>query len=133
MDCSSTCRRALTTLALVGLLVTSGCLTTGTTVTADTSDSPVFKSFSTSESWSGNEVPTKVTLTADATTEKGVTKLVVISKSGSSLFTTTVEPGTTSTTVFLPVNEPSTVVAVNTVNGTVVDEQQVKAGGDKLF
>ncbi|MGN8214666.1 MULTISPECIES: hypothetical protein [Halococcus] len=127
-------RRALAGVALVVALGFGGCLTLGPTVTADTGNSAVFEQVSSDEPWASGRVKASVNLTPSATTDQGVSKLVVISESGSSFDTTTVETGQTSgITLYLPANGNATVTAVNTVNGTVVGTQTVTADGNKLF
>ncbi|EMA53717.1 hypothetical protein C450_07407 [Halococcus salifodinae DSM 8989] len=121
-------------MALVVALGFGGCLTLGPTVTADTGNSAVFEQVSSDEPWASGRVKASVNLTPSATTDQGVSKLVVISESGSSFDTTTVETGQTSgITLYLPANGNATVTAVNTVNGTVVGTQTVTADGNKLF
>ncbi|PSP19331.1 hypothetical protein BRC80_02800 [Halobacteriales archaeon QH_9_66_26] len=127
-------RRVLASVVLVIALGFGGCLTLSPTVTADTGDSAVFEGVSTDEPWASGRVKTAVTLTPNTTTEQGVSKLVVISESGSSFDSTTVETGQTSgITLYLPANGNATITAVNTINGTVVDTQPVTADGNKLF
>lgn len=127
-------RQVLAGVALVVALGFGGCLTLGPTLTADTGNSAVFEQVSTDESWASGRVKTSVTLTPSATTDQGVTKLVVVTESGSSFDTTTVETGQTSgITLYLPTNGNATITAVNTVNGTVVDTQPVTTDGNELF
>ena len=127
-------RQVLASVALVVALGFGGCLTLGPAVTADTGNSAVFEQVSTDEPWASGRVKTAVTLTPNATTDQGVSKLVVISGSGSSFDTTTVDPGQTSgATLYLPANGNATINAVNTINGTVVDTQPVTTDGNKLF
>ncbi|WP_049900250.1 hypothetical protein [Halococcus agarilyticus] len=126
-------RQVLASVALVVALGFGGCLTVGPTVTADTGNSAVFEQVSTDEPWASGRVKTSVTLTPSATTEQGVSKLVVISGSGSSFDTTTVETGQSSgISLYLPANGNATITAVNTVNGTVVDTTTVTTGGNEL-
>ena len=127
-------RRVLASVVLVIALGFGGCLTLSPTVTADTGDSTVFEGVSTDEPWASGRVKTAVTLTPNATTEQGVSKLVVITESGSSFDTTTVEPGQTSgISLYLPANENTTITAVNTVNGSIVDTQAVTTDGNELL
>ena len=127
-------RQVLASVALVVALGFGGCLTLGPTVTADTGNSAVFEQVSSDEPWASGRVKASVNLTPSATTDQGVTKLVVVSESGSSFDTTTVETGqTTGISLYLPANGNATITAVNTVNGTVVGTQTVTADGNKLF
>ena len=132
MEHPSNLRRAVATVVVVSMLLTGGCLTVNPSVSADTGGSAVFESFESTEPWSSGQVRTSVSLTDDATTSKGVSKLVVVSSSGTSFYTTTLEAGETSTTLFLPPSGEATVLAVNTVNGTVVDTITVRTEGDAL-
>ncbi|WP_224337500.1 hypothetical protein [Haloprofundus halobius] len=120
--------RRLALLAVV-LVLTSGCLTVQPTVTPQAGDSSVFESVSTTDQWGTSSVQASVTLTPAATTEEGVTKLTVITESGSSFYTTTVDAGQTDVSVPLPTGQTTQIYAVNTVNGTVVARQNVTVGG----
>lgn len=127
-------RHVLASVALVVALGFGGCLTLGPTVTADTGNSAVFEQVSTDEPWASGRVKTSVTLAPSATTEQGVSKLVVVTESGSSFDTTTVETGQTSgISLYVPANGNVTITAVNTINGSVVGTQPVTTGGNKLF
>ncbi|EMA44953.1 hypothetical protein [Halococcus saccharolyticus] len=127
-------RQVFASVALVVALGFGGCLTLGPTVTADTGNSAVFEQVSSDEPWASGRVKASVNLTQDATTDQGVTKLVVVTESGSSFDTTTVETGQTSgISLYFPANGNATVTAVNTVNGTVVGTQPVTTSGNKLF
>lgn len=126
-------RGVVATIALLGLVAGSGCLTLSPTVTIETTESTVFERLSVNEPWASKSIATTVTLTPAATTENGVTQLVVLSESGSTFDSTTVDRGQTSVTMYLPTNQNATIVAVNTVNGTVVERRTVATGGNKLF
>ncbi len=126
-------RRVVATIALLGLVVGSGCLTLSPTVTIETTESTVFERFSATEPWASGSVETTVTLTPAATTTNGVTQLVVIAESGSTFDSTTVDSGQTSATMYLPTNQNATIFAVSAVNGTVVERRTVATGGNKLF
>lgn len=133
MDASPQYRRALAAVVVAAVLLSSGCLTVGPTVTADTGGSPAFDSLSSTESWSGGQVRTSVTLAPNATTDQGVSKLVIVSEGGTSYYTTTLDSGETAATIYLPANQEVTLLAVNTVNGSVVDSITVRTDGDKLL
>lgn len=111
------------------LVAASGCLTVQPTVDARAGDSGVFKSVSTDSEWGTSSVQASVTLSRSATTKRGVTRLTVIAEDGSSFYATTVDSGQTSVTLPLPTEQSSQIVAVNTVNGTVVGTQNVTVGG----
>ncbi|WP_117595473.1 hypothetical protein [Haloprofundus halophilus] len=113
----------------VVLLACSGCLTVQPTVSLQTSDATVFENVSTTDRWGTASVDASVTLTSEATTQRGVTKVSVISESGKSFYTTTVDTGQTDVSVVLPTGQTAQIYAVNTVNGTVVARQNVTIGG----
>lgn len=125
-------RQALAAVAVVSLLLSGGCLTVAPTVDADTGGSAVFESVESTEPWSSGQVRASVSLTANSTTGMGVSKLVVVSSSGTSFYTVSLDPGETSTTLFLPPNAEATVLAVNTVDGTVVERITVRTDGDNV-
>lgn len=120
-------------MALLGLVVGSGCLTLSPTVTMETTESTVFERLSVTEPWASRSVATTVTLTSAASPTNGVTQLVVIAESGSTFDSTTVDSWQTSVTMYLPTNQNATIVAVNAVNGRVVETRTVATGGNKLF
>ncbi|WP_224270812.1 hypothetical protein [Haloprofundus salinisoli] len=128
MEYSTVWRRRLALLSLA-LLVCSGCLTVSPTVSPQSSDPTVFANVSTTDHWGTSSIDASVTLTPTATTERGVTKVGVISESGESFYTTTVDTGQTDVSVVLPTNQTAQIYAVNTVNGTVVARQNVTVGG----
>lgn len=132
MTAAHTRRVVLTGIVLLLALGTSGCLTLQPTI-AGPSDSAVFDDVSTSEPWSSGHVTTTVTLSEAATTDKGVTKLTVVDASGDSYDTAMLDSGQTTTTMFFPTNQTSTLLATNTVNGTVVEKRPVTASGNKLI
>lgn len=125
--------RVVATIPLLGLVVGSGCLTFSPTVTIETTESTVFERLSVSDPWGSRSVATTVTLTPAATTTNGVTQLVVIAESGSAFDSTTVDSGQTRVTMYLPTDQNATLVAVNAVDGTVVERRTVATGGSKLF
>ncbi|WP_390184676.1 hypothetical protein [Haladaptatus pallidirubidus] len=113
--------------------MTSGCLTLDPTVTLGTADSSVFKGASTTDSVAAGKVDTRVTLTDGATTSEGVTQLNVIDATGKAVYKTPVESGETSVTLMLPTTGTVTIVAVNTVNGTVVETRNATITGKKVI
>lgn len=126
-------RHVLVSLLLVSSLCLGGCLTLSPAVSMDTDNSRVFKDVSTIEPWVSGRVKTSIMLTLNATTAGDVTKLAVISASGSTFDTVTLDSGQTSTTVYVPANGNATIVATDTVNGTVVETQPVTTGGNKIL
>jgi hypothetical protein len=126
-------RHILVTLLLVSSLGLGGCLTLNPTVGVDTDASTVFKKVSTNEPWVSGRVRTSITLTSNATTTQDITKLAVISQSGSTFDTDKLDSGQTSATVYVPANQHATIVAIDTVNGTVVETQTITTSGNTLF
>lgn len=109
------------------LVVGSGCLTVQPDVRSDPTGSPVFENVSTTDEWGTTSVQVTVHLTPSAT-DRGVTKLSVISHDGASFYSTTVESGQRIVSLPVPTGE-SQIYAVNTVNGTVVATTNVTVGG----
>lgn len=125
-------RRLLASLPLVAGL--GGCLTLDPTVTAETGNSTVFESISTSEPWASGRVRTSVTLTSNATSDQGITQLNVTDESGDSFDSTSVSSGQTSgLTLYLPAHQNATITAVDGVNGTTVETRTVSTGGNRIF
>jgi len=125
-------RRAAITALLLVVVGTSGCLTLQPTVSGPGSDATVVENVSTTDSWTTGHVTTTVTLTPNATTDRGVSKLTAVTSSGSVFDTQTVEVGQTTTTMYLPPSGTVTLYAVNTVNGTVVDSTTVRVSGNTV-
>lgn len=126
-------RRILASIAALGVAAGSGCLTIDPTIRTPAGDAAVFESVSTTDPWAGRSITTTVRLTPEATTTRGVTRLVVIAEDGSRFDSTDLASGTTKTEVYLPTNQNATLVAVNAVNGTVVETEPVVTGGDRLL
>lgn len=126
-------RQVLVTVLVVGSLMVGGCLTLDPTVGVDTANATVFKNASTTEPWVSGRVGTSITLTDNATTTQDVTKLAVISKSGSTFDTVMLDSGQTSATVYVPANQNATIVAIDTVNGTVIETRTITASGNKVI
>ncbi|WP_160135078.1 hypothetical protein [Halococcus salsus] len=129
---TSTLRPRLLVLVVVVALVGSGCVTAQPTITVESNSPAVFEGFSTSDAWGASSIQASVSLTPQATTSLGVTELSVVTESGKSFYTTTVDAGQTSVTLPLPVGTTATVVAVNTVNGTTVGTANVTTSGNTL-
>lgn len=119
-------------LAIIALLTTSGCLATDPAVEMNTMDSVVFAGVSTSGSVATGQVSTEVSLTPNATTDEGVNRLLVIAPSGETFHRTALDSGQSTATVLLPPDGSATVVAVNTVNGTVVETRNATVTSDSL-
>lgn len=117
---------------MIVVSASSGCLTLNPRVNLDTTGSTVFKTASASSSWGGGQVTTNVTLTPNATTNKGVTKLNVITSNRQTFYKTSLDSGESAATVMLPTNGTVTIVAVNTVNGTTVESRNATVTGDSL-
>lgn len=126
---TSTFRSRLLVLVVVVALVGSGCVTAQPTITVSSNDPAVFEGFSTSDAWGTSSVQASVSLTPQATTNLGVTKLSVVTGNGKSFYTTTVDAGQTAVTLPLPTGTTATVIAVNTVNGTTVGSANVTVSG----
>lgn len=126
-------RRILAAIAVLALTAGSGCVTIDPTITTQTGDTAVFESVSTTDPWAGRSITATVKFTPEATTTRGVTRLVVIAEDGSQFDSTDLASGSTKVNVYLPTNQNATLVAVNTVNGTIVETEPVVTGGDKLL
>ena len=126
-------RQRVRLVAVVILVASSGCLALDPTVDLNTTDSAVFAGASASGSWASGQVTTTVDLTRNATTGEGVSQLNVITASGKTFHRTALDSGQSSATVVLPTNGTATVVAVNTVNGTVVETRNVTIVSDSLI
>jgi hypothetical protein len=125
-------RPLLVSLLVVSSLGLGGCLTLNPTVGVDTDNSTVFKDASTSEPWVSGRVKVSITLASNATTTQDVSKLAVISASGSDFDTVTLDSGQTSATVYVPANQNATLVAIGTTNGTTIETRTIRTGGNKI-
>jgi hypothetical protein len=124
--------QVLVTVLVIGSVTLGGCLTLDPTVGVDTDNATVFKNASTTEPWVSGRVRTSITLTDNATTTQDVTKLAVISKSGSTFDTVMLDSGQTSATVYVPANQNATIVATDTVNGTVIETGTITTTGNTI-
>ena len=117
-------------LLSVGVLMFGGgCLTAQPEIEFATDNPTVFEGISTGDEWGTSSVQSSVTLATGATTTEGVTSLSVLTRNGSSFYTTSVDPGQTSVTLPLPTQTPATIIATNTVNGTTVGSATVRISG----
>ncbi|RRJ31549.1 hypothetical protein [Halocatena pleomorpha] len=108
--------------------VFSGCLTFDPSLTADTSESSVFKTLSTDEPWAGHYVRVTATLRSTAAAEN-VTSITVIQANGQKYDSIDVGSGQTTVTLWVPANQNSTLVASDSVNSTTLDTLNVTTGG----
>ncbi len=124
--------RLLAAVAFGTLLVTSGCLATGPAVELNTTESTVFEGAATDGAVAVGQVTAKLRLASNATTDEGVDRIVVIAPNGETFHRTTLDSGQSSATILLPPDGSATVVAANTVNGTVVETRNATVTGDSL-
>lgn len=124
--------RLLAVVALITLLVTSGCLATDPAIELNTTESAVFAGASTNGAVAVGQVNAKLRLVPNATTDEGVDRIAVIAPNGETFHRTTLDSGQSSATVLLPPDGSATVVAANTVNGTVVETRNATVTGDSL-
>lgn len=117
-------------VVVVVLLASSGCLARGPAVDLNTTDSVAFAGASTGGSWAVGQVRTTIALTPNATTN-GVSQLNVV-VDGETFHRTALDSGETSASVVLPTNGTATLVAVNTVNGTVVETRTATVRSNRV-
>ncbi|WP_435333891.1 hypothetical protein [Haloarchaeobius sp. TZWWS8] len=130
MTSRPTRRRFGGVLAVAGLSLLGGCLTTDIGIQAPgIEDSTVFSSVSRTESWATSTTRAKVTLRPQATRKLGVTELIVM-KDGSSYYTTTLKPTATSAEIVLPTTGSAVVVAVDS-DGNPIDQQEMRVTGSR--
>lgn len=124
-------RRALAVLVVL-VVVSSGCLTLGPTIAADTSGSTVFESVSTDEPWAGDYV--RVNATLRSTPAAGnVTSITVIDENNQEYGTVSVASGQTVVPIWVPAGRNSTLVATNSVNSTTLDTLNVSGTGNEVI
>ncbi|WP_114579100.1 hypothetical protein [Saliphagus sp. LR7] len=117
-------------LVVAALVIMGGCLTVSPTVETDNSDT--FRNVTTDSQWGTSSVQATVTFSSSATTADGVTRVNVITESGGSFYTTTLDAGQTTVSLPLPTKTPATLYAVNTTNGSVVATQNVTVDGSTV-
>lgn len=123
--------RVILAMLVVFSLSLGGCLTLNPSVSADTSNSTVFKSVSATEPWSGPGV--RVNATLRSSNDAGnVTTLTVIEENGRTYQTISVGSGQTTVILSLPAHQNATIVASNSVNSTTIEKLNVTTGGDKI-
>lgn len=123
-------RRWCAVAAVALLVVTGGCVTVYPAIESSGS-AAVFESVSTGNEWGTSSVSASVTLTPAATTSMGVTRLNVITQGGESFYSTSIDSGQTSVSLPVPTKTPARIVAVNTVNGTVVGTHNITVTGSR--
>ena len=124
-------QRILVAAVLVVGVAFGGCLTLDPTITAETSNSTVFKSLSTTEPWTGSGIRVNATLRSTGAADN-VTQLTVIKTNGRSIQTIDVDPGQTTVIFTVPANQNSTIVASNTANSTTLETVNVTASGNEI-
>ncbi|MFC4986226.1 hypothetical protein [Saliphagus infecundisoli] len=100
--------------------------------TVETDDSDTFRNVTTDSQWGTSSVQATVTFSSSATTADGVNRVNVITESGGSFYSTTLDAGQTTVSLPLPTETPATLYAVNTTGGSVVATQNVTVGGSTL-
>ncbi|WP_256685640.1 hypothetical protein [Halococcus qingdaonensis] len=123
-------RRALA-IVLVVVLVSSGCLTLGPSISADTDDSAVFESLSVEEPWASEHFRVNATLRSTPAASN-VTTIAIIGESGEAYDTVSVASGQSVVPIWVPTNRNATIVASNSVNSTTLDTLNVSTGGNRL-
>ena len=124
-------QRILVAAIVVVGVAFGGCLTLDPTITAETSDSTVFKSLSATEPWTGSGTRVNATLRSTGAADN-VTQLTVIKANGRSIQTIDVDSGQTTVIFTVPANQNSTIVASNTANSTTLETVNVTAGGNEI-
>jgi hypothetical protein len=123
-------RRALA-IVLVVVLVSSGCLTLGPSISADTGGSAVFESVTVDEPWASEHV--RVNATLRSTPAAGnVTTITIIGENNQQYDTVSVGSGQTVVPLWLPTGRNATLVASNSVNSTTLGTLNVSTGGNQL-
>jgi hypothetical protein len=123
-------RRALA-IVLVVVLVSSGCLTLGPSISADTGGSAVFESVTVDEPWASEHV--RVNATLRSTPAAGnVTTITIIGENEQTYDTVSVGSGQTVVPLWLPTGRNATLVASNSVNSTTLGTLNVSTGGNQL-
>jgi hypothetical protein len=123
-------RHALAVLVVV-VVASSGCLTLGPSISADTGESAVFESLSVDEPWASEHV--RVNATLRSTPAAGnVTTITIIGENNQQYDTVSVASGQTVVPLWLPANRNATLVASNSVNSTTLGTLNVSTGGNQL-
>ena len=123
-------RRTLA-IVLVVVLISSGCLTLGPTISGDTGDSAVFESVTIDEPWASEHV--RVNATLRSTPAAGnVTTITIIGENKQAYDTVSVGSGQSVVPLWIPANRNATLVASNSVNSTTLDSLNVSTDGNQL-
>ena len=123
-------RRALA-IVLVVVLVSSGCLTLGPTISADTSGSAVFESVTVDEPWASEHVRVNATLRSTPAASN-VTTITIVGENRQAYDTVSVGSGQSVVPLWIPADRNATIVASNSVNSTTLDSLNVSTGGNRL-
>ncbi|GAA0471832.1 hypothetical protein MUK72_19760 (plasmid) [Halococcus dombrowskii] len=123
-------RRALA-IVLVVVLVSSGCLTLGPSISADTGDSAVFEGLSVEEPWASEHVRVNATLRSTPAASN-VTTITIIGENKQKYDTVSVASGQSVVPLWIPTGRNATLVASNSVNSTTLDSLNVSTGGNQL-
>ena len=123
-------RRTLAIL-LVIVLVSSGCLTIGPSVSADTSGSAVFESVTVDEPWASEHVRVNATLRSTPAASN-VTTITIIGENRQAYDTISVGSGQSVVPLWIPANRNATIVASNSVNSTTLDSLNVSTDGNQF-
>ncbi len=123
-------RRALAVLVVV-VVASSGCLTLGPSIAADTGESAVFESLSVEEPWASGHVRVNATL-ASTPAAGNVTTITIIGADGRKYDTVSVASGQSVVSLWIPTNRNATLVSSNSVNSTTLDTLNVSTGGNRL-
>jgi hypothetical protein len=125
-------QQVLVAVLVIGSLAFGGCLTLTPTVTPETTNSTVFESVSTSESWSSQRIRATVRLTSSPAAGD-VNQITVIGENNKTFSFRNLDPGQTKVILQLSTNRNVTLVASDTVNGTTVATLNVTTGGNTVI
>ena len=120
-------------MAVLVLVAGGGCLTLNPGMDLTTQNSTVFHDVSSSEEWANGRVVGTLSLTPNATTDQGVSQINVVAADGETFYTTPLDSGQSTVSIMAPTNGTATIVAVNTVNGTVVETRNATITGDTVI
>ncbi|EMA56860.1 hypothetical protein [Halococcus thailandensis] len=127
---AGTPRRTLA-IMLVIVLISSGCLTLGPSISADTGDSAVFESVTVDEPWASEHVRVNATLRSTPAASN-VTTITIIGENKQTYGSISVGSGQSVVPLWIPANRNATLVASNSVNSTTLDSLNVSTGGNQL-
>ena len=130
---TETHRGRVVVVAVLVLVAGSGCLTLNPGMDLTTQNSTVFHDVSSSGEWANGRLVGTLSLTPNATTDQGVSQINVVAADGETFYTTPVDSGQSNVSIMTPTNGTATIVAVNTVNGTVVETRNATITGDTVI